>query len=83
MLFRSAAGSGKLADFGGLRWHNGAAVTVVVAAENYPGRPRVGDVIVGSEADGVLHAGTERRGCGTLRLIMVWECMPRKCVEQI
>src|SRR6201999_4115090 len=56
-----AAGSGKLADFGELRWHDGAAVTVVVAAENYPGRPRVGDVIVGAEADGVLHAGTVRR----------------------
>ena len=53
-----AAGAGKLADFGELRWRDGAAVTVVLAAENYPGRPRVGDVIVGSEADGVLHAGT-------------------------
>jgi len=56
-----AAGSGKLADFGELRWRDGAAVTVVLAAENYPGRPRVGDVVTGSEADGVLHAGTARR----------------------
>ncbi|MCV7198003.1 phosphoribosylamine--glycine ligase [Mycobacterium angelicum] len=56
-----AAGSGKLADFGELRWRDGAAVTVVLAAENYPGRPRVGDVVTGSEADGVLHAGTTRR----------------------
>ena len=47
-----AAGTGKLADFGELRWRDGAAVTVVLAAENYPGRPRVGDVVVGSEADG-------------------------------
>ena len=39
----------------------GAAVTVVIAAENYPGRPRLGDVITGAEADGVLHAGTARR----------------------
>lgn len=61
-----AAGSGTLADFGQLRWHDGAAVTVVVAAENYPGRPRVGDVIVGSEADGVLHAGTTRRDDGEI-----------------
>jgi phosphoribosylamine--glycine ligase len=38
----------------------------VLAAENYPGRPRVGDVIVGSEADGVLHAGTSRRDDGTI-----------------
>ena len=61
-----AAGSGTLADFGKLRWHDGAAVTVVVAAESYPGRPRVGDVIVGSEADGVLHAGTARRDDGEI-----------------
>lgn len=59
-----AAGAGKLADFGELRWRDGAAVTVVLAAENYPGRPRVGDVVAGSEAEGVLHAGTARRDDG-------------------
>ena len=41
-------------------------MTVVLAAENYPGRPRVGDVIVGAEADGVLHAGTARRDDGAV-----------------
>ena len=56
-----AAATGALADIADLRWQPGAAVTVVVAAENYPGRPRVGDVITGSETDGVLHAGTARR----------------------
>jgi phosphoribosylamine---glycine ligase len=61
-----AAGNGTLADFGELRWQQGAAVTVVLAAENYPGRPRVGDVIVGSEADAVLHAGTARRDDGEI-----------------
>jgi phosphoribosylamine--glycine ligase len=61
-----AAGSGSLADFGELRWRDGAAVTVVLAAENYPGRPRVGDVVVGSEVDGVLHAGTTRRDDGAI-----------------
>ncbi|WP_077079125.1 phosphoribosylamine--glycine ligase [Mycobacterium numidiamassiliense] len=61
-----AAGAGTLAEFGELRWRDGAAVTVVLAAENYPGRPRVGDVIVGSEADGVLHAGTARRDDGAI-----------------
>jgi phosphoribosylamine---glycine ligase len=65
-----AAGTGALADFkadfGELRWRDGAAVTVVLAAENYPGRPRVGDVVVGSEAEGVLHAGTARRDDGTI-----------------
>lgn len=59
-----AAGAGKLADFGELRWHRGAAVTVVLAAENYPGRPRIGDVVAGAEAEGVLHAGTARRDDG-------------------
>lgn len=61
-----AAATGTLADFPELRWQEGAAVTVVLAAENYPGRPRVGDVIVGSEADAVLHAGTARRDDGEI-----------------
>ncbi|OBK47727.1 phosphoribosylamine--glycine ligase [Mycobacterium sp. 1081908.1] len=61
-----AAGTGALAEFGELRWRDGAAVTVVLAAENYPGRPRVGDVVVGSDADGVLHAGTARRDDGAV-----------------
>lgn len=61
-----AAATGTLASFEDLRWHDGAAVTVVVAAENYPGRPRVGDVITGSEADAVLHAGTARREDGAI-----------------
>ncbi|HEU4361901.1 MAG TPA: phosphoribosylamine--glycine ligase, partial [Mycobacterium sp.] len=61
-----AAATGGLAGFGGLRWRDGAAVTVVLAAENYPGRPRLGDVIVGAEADGVLHAGTTLRDDGAI-----------------
>ena len=64
-LLRAAA-TGELAAQPPLRWRDGAAVTVVLAAENYPGRPRVGDVIVGSEADGVLHAGTARRDDGAI-----------------
>jgi phosphoribosylamine---glycine ligase len=61
-----ATATGTLADFGSLQWHDGYAVTVVVAAENYPGRPRVGDVITGADADGVLHAGTARRDDGAV-----------------
>ncbi|MGH3559638.1 MAG: phosphoribosylglycinamide synthetase C domain-containing protein, partial [Mycobacterium sp.] len=61
-----AAATGDLAGFGELRWRDGAAVTVVLAAENYPGKPRVGDVVVGSEVDGVLHAGTTRRDDGSV-----------------
>ncbi len=61
-----AAATGELATFGALRWREGAAVTVVLAAENYPGPPRTGDVIVGADADGVLHAGTARRDDGAV-----------------
>ena len=61
-----AAATGRLSEFGALRWRAGAAVTVVLAAENYPGRPRLGDVIVGAETDGVLHAGTARRDDGVV-----------------
>ncbi|MEO6792804.1 MAG: phosphoribosylamine--glycine ligase [Mycobacterium sp.] len=61
-----AAATGRLSEFGALRWRDGAAVTVVLAAENYPGRPRVGDTIIGAEADGVLHAGTTRRDDGAV-----------------
>ncbi len=61
-----AAATGTLAAAAPLRWHPGAAVTVVIAAENYPGKPRTGDVIAGSEAPGVLHAGTVRRDDGSV-----------------
>ncbi|MFV8308336.1 phosphoribosylamine--glycine ligase [Mycobacteroides chelonae] len=62
----NAAATGTLPDFGPLRWQDGSAVTVVLAAENYPLRPRTGDVITGSEAEGVLHAGTARREDGAV-----------------
>ena len=64
-LLRAAA-VGELDKHPPLTWREGAAVSVVLAAENYPGRPRVGDVIHGSEADGVLHAGTTRRDDGAI-----------------
>jgi phosphoribosylamine---glycine ligase len=59
-LLRAAA-TGTLAAHPPLRWHEGAAVTVVVASRNYPGTPRTGDVIEGGERPGVIHAGTARR----------------------
>ncbi|MFL0286418.1 phosphoribosylamine--glycine ligase [Mycobacterium sp. SMC-21] len=62
----NAAATGTLDSLGPLQWQDGSAVTVVVAAENYPGRPRVGDVITGSETAGVLHAGTTRRADGSV-----------------
>lgn len=61
-----AAATGTLADLPPLRWHEGSAVTVVVAGHNYPGTPRTGDVISGGEQPGVIHAGTARRADGAL-----------------
>jgi phosphoribosylamine--glycine ligase len=59
-----AAAVGDLAAAPRLRWAPGAAVTVVLAAEGYPGDPAKGDHIEGidgpeRDADGyILHAGT-------------------------
>lgn len=61
-----ATATGTLADYGPLQWHQGCAVCVVLAAENYPGRARVGDVITGADGAGVLHAGTTRRDDGAI-----------------
>ncbi|MDT4933199.1 MAG: phosphoribosylamine---glycine ligase [Pseudonocardiales bacterium] len=61
-----AAASGALAGQPPPRWRDGAAVTVVVAAANYPGAPRTGDVITGAEQPGVIHAGTRRRDDGAI-----------------
>ncbi|MFF0814774.1 phosphoribosylamine--glycine ligase [Rhodococcus sp. NPDC003318] len=54
----NATATGTLASLPPLQWKSGSAVTVVLAAENYPSTPRTGDKIVGAEGDGVLHAGT-------------------------
>ncbi len=62
--FLFAAATGRLSQFPPLRWRNGYAVTVVVAADGYPARPRTGDSITGieqAESLGnvtVYHAGT-------------------------
>ncbi|MFN8071892.1 MAG: phosphoribosylamine--glycine ligase [Mycobacterium sp.] len=61
-----ATATGTLADVPPLQWHDGYAVTVVLAAENYPGTPRTGGVITGADADGVLHAGTAQRDDGAV-----------------
>jgi phosphoribosylamine--glycine ligase len=61
-----ACATGSLAGHAPLRWRAGAAVTVVVAAENYPADPVKGDVIEGLPIDVegayVLHAGTAMSG---------------------
>jgi len=67
-----AAAAGGLAGAGPLRWTPGAAVTVVLAAEGYPGAPATGDHIDGLEdaqrAAGayVLQAGTAVSAGGNL-----------------
>lgn len=57
-----AVATGHLADAPDLRWSSDAAVTVVLAAAGYPGRPRTGDPIEGLDQIAppayVLHAGT-------------------------
>ncbi|WP_406297779.1 phosphoribosylamine--glycine ligase [Embleya sp. NBC_00888] len=64
-----ASATGRLGELEPLRWHEGAAVTVVVAAEDYPATPRTGDPIKGLAEVAklphtyVLHGGT-RRGEG-------------------
>ncbi|MCF7551611.1 phosphoribosylamine--glycine ligase [Pseudonocardia sp. WMMC193] len=62
----NAVATGTLAAHPPLEWSDGAAVTVVVAAEGYPATPRLGDVITGAEGEGVLHAGTRRRDDGAV-----------------
>jgi phosphoribosylamine--glycine ligase len=62
-----AAATGRLAEHPPLQWRPGAAVTVVIAAANYPESPRLGDAIVGGDQAGVIHAGTRRDGDGILR----------------
>lgn len=60
-----ACATGELSKVGPLRWRDGAAVTVVVAAEGYPTSPVLGDELaIGALPDGVaaLHAGTRLEG---------------------
>jgi phosphoribosylamine--glycine ligase len=67
-----AAATGRLDSVGALRWSEQHAVTVVVAAHNYPGTPRTGDHILGLEDVAevptayVMHAGTALGPDGTL-----------------
>jgi phosphoribosylamine--glycine ligase len=67
-----ASAIGDLAGLGPLQWSDDAAVTVVIAAENYPGAPRTGDLIGGLDVAGavpgvaVLHAGTKRTNAGVV-----------------
>ena len=59
-----AAATGELASVGPLRWKQGAAVSVVMAAAGYPGSPRTGDPVSGIGAAESL-AGVEVHHAGT------------------
>ena len=68
-----AAATGRLAGHEPLRWRSGAAVTVVVASEGYPGTPVTGDDVHGLATAAarpgvtVFQAGTARGADGSLR----------------
>lgn len=51
--------TGALSEIEALRWHDGAAITVVLAAAGYPTNPATGEEIRGAEGPDILHAGTE------------------------
>ena len=58
-----ATATGTLADLPPLKWKDGYAATVVLAAEGYPANPRKGAEITGEGLDDsriVLHAGTAK-----------------------
>ena len=63
-----AAAQGRADELGPLRWRDGAAVAVVLAAKGYPGTPRPGDAVRGLAAASahedveVFHAGTALDG---------------------
>ena len=67
-----ASATQTLADLPPLKWRDESAITVVVAANNYPDTPRTGDPITGineaEELDNVhvLHAGTKVAESGEL-----------------
>ncbi|MBI1621963.1 phosphoribosylamine--glycine ligase [Aquamicrobium zhengzhouense] len=70
LTIMNAAVDGQLSHLS-VRWHDQAALTVVMAAEGYPASPRKGTVISGVEAAEsdevqVFHAGTARNEQGDL-----------------
>lgn len=62
----NAVAVGKLAQLPPLKWKDGYALTVVLAAKDYPASPRTGDVLTGADNEAVLHAGTSRNEAGEL-----------------
>jgi phosphoribosylamine--glycine ligase len=56
LLYHAATGT--LLEVEPLRWHDGAAVTVVLAASGYPAKPRSGDPITGLDRAEAIDAAT-------------------------
>lgn len=56
-----AVADGTIDALPALEWRDGSAITVVLAAHNYPGTPRTGDPITGAVGPEYLHAGTTLR----------------------
>ena len=48
--------TGILAGLGALQWHDRSAVTVVLACKGYPQNPSAGNLIIGVDGPGYLHA---------------------------
>ena len=68
-LIASVAGGGSLANARVPDWKPLAAVTTVIAAEDYPGPPQLGDVIglpTPPDAVEIFHAGTALNSAGDL-----------------
>ena len=67
-----AAATGNLEEIGELAWKPGSAVVVVLAADGYPGTPKLGGAIAGPRLQGsddnvhVVHAGTALNAAGEL-----------------
>jgi phosphoribosylamine--glycine ligase len=64
LFYRAATGT--LAGLEPLQWHEGSAVTVVLASKGYPQNPSAGDLITGVNGPGYLHAGTRLTRDGDL-----------------
>ncbi|WP_026196297.1 phosphoribosylamine--glycine ligase [Corynebacterium lubricantis] len=62
----AATANGTLDQQPELQWKDGSAITVVLAAENYPASPVTGGAITGAGLERAVHAGTSTNDNGEL-----------------
>ncbi|MHA2789798.1 phosphoribosylamine--glycine ligase [Corynebacterium sp. S7] len=62
----AATANGTLAQQPELQWKDGSAITVVLAAQDYPAAPVTGGVITGAGLERAIHAGTSTNENGEL-----------------